>query len=141
MSLETWVNALEEIPLIIAEEPTKDKAVLLASLFTLESYFNRHISRPEPIVESVYEEPTPVDYVPNSRIDELMQDKLQYFIEYMKQKGLEQTTNSPTHGDYAETALKKMLDLDYEIAQMLLRTADHEEQEYIRQAYERISKL
>lgn len=52
MSLESWQSSLEEIPQIIAGEPSKDKAILLASLLALQRHFDRQAETVHPIPET-----------------------------------------------------------------------------------------
>jgi len=82
--------------------------------------------------------PVLIDYVPNSKIDELIQEKLKHFVEYSRQKGLAQTTGAALHGQYAGESLKKMLKFDEEIAKLMYNSADKKEQELIKESQKKI---
>lgn len=123
----------ESLKNVSPDKASKDQYLLYASSVALLDHFGKKDEDSHTEVEH--------DPVPSSLIDERMQDKLKLFIEYMEQKGLEQTTGAKLHGEYACEALKKMLALDEEIAEMLYRAADKEEKEMIVAAQHRIGDM
>jgi len=156
MSLELWKHSIEqEIPGLIENEPNRDNAILLNALFGLKRQFSymteENIDSSALTDNAVKYEPQDtkdidhrleiVDFIPHSRIDNLKQESLIQFIEYMKQKGLEQTSDAPEyHGELAESAIKKMLKIDEQIAEMLYKSADKQEKDLIKNSYKQILK-
>lgn len=150
MSLQDWHEAArEEIPKITSCQPTEKGAVFFNALLGILQYGNpQDIQTYQPVsdnvvigeIEPVRARLEAIDFVPHSRIDELKQESLMQFVEYINQKGLKQSTGAATHGEYAESALKKMLGIDEQIAELLYRSADNREQKLIKESYERTAK-
>ena len=99
---------------------------------------NCNISKTNIAADTVNINSLETDYVPSSFIDERKQESLRYFIKYMGEKSLEQTTGAALHGEYAERALKQMLLVDGDIAIMLYNSADEAERRLIAESYRKI---
>lgn len=129
MSLQDWQEASKvEIDKLLDTEPNITDTPLLGALMVIANY---EINVPKIINPQI-------DYVPNSRIDELMNESLQHFIDYMKNKTLFQQTRIDTYDSHACEALKKMLITDENISLLLYQVADEEEKFLIEQSYEKI---
>lgn len=154
MSLETWkIDVDNFIPKLVDGEINENNAILLNALFGLKRQFS-HMSKESNALainspESAKYEPQDsedvdlrletIDFIPNSRIDNLKQESLIQFIEFMKHKGLEQTSGAAEyHRELAETAIAKMLEIDEQIAEMLYKSSDEREKKLIEESYVRL---
>jgi len=156
VSVETWRTEISNfIPKLLDGEINEKNAILLNALFGLKRQFSyiadENTDSSALMNNAVKYEPQDtkdidhrleiVDFIPHSRIDNLKQESLIQFIEYMKQKGLEQTSDAPEyHGELAESAIKKMLKIDEQIAEMLYKSADKQEKDLIKNSYKQILK-
>lgn len=141
MNLEEWkIQAQETMDNLITGEFTRENAILMATSLNILSY--EKLLTIYDIVTKIDNKPTEnttinecVDYIPSSQIDEIMQEKLKYFVNYMQEKGLEQTTGATLHKEYAIKELKDMLKCDENIANMLYTSANNDEKVLIKQSY------
>jgi len=82
-----------------------------------------------------------VDLVPNSEADEKRIESLMYFAEYFNRKTAERMDKSEEQGQFAETAFRMMLECDYEVFGMLMKTADVQEQKIARAYFKKMAEL
>lgn len=130
MGVQDWKSAAEyEINKMFDSEPNEKNAIFFNALLGVIDYIDN----------SSQEHNNPItDRVQNSLIDERKQESLDYFIDYMGEKSLYQTTGISSHNEYAYESLKKMLAIDEDVANMLFMAADNEEKKLIKQSYKNI---
>lgn len=148
MNLENWeIQAQETVDELMNSGFTRENATLLASSLNILSYDK--ILQIYDMISKMNEkficekcknksDEECVDYVPNSIVDEKVQEYLDKFVDYMNQKSQFQTTNVELHNAYALEDLKKMLKVGEEIALLLYNNADYNEKESIKNSYQNI---
>lgn len=124
MSLEAWKDKLQTVyEQIVDASPKEEDIPFLGSIITILQY--------EPQEQE--------DRAPTSHIDNLISEKLDYFVDFVDNKSQHQVTGIELHKEYAMGALKKMLDVDEEIVIALYKSGDEQEKQLIKQAYEKIA--
>lgn len=80
MSLQSWRAALSEIPNLIADEPNRENALLLAALMVLEPRFATHeeITQPQPEISAQDESEAGTSDIQGHINDELSDSEMYY---------------------------------------------------------------